>query len=258
MKVMGRFLILLLTTGLFGSCANYVRALHSQIDRGERAQQGRPAQAPQARYQNQYNRYSRDGDRRPINNPKTLGGYPVKNSNSVPPSVERNYGKKRYTAEDLKDNGGDGSLWSGKNSESFLFVTNNIKKRGDIVIIDVLSKLKDDIQEELKRAYPDPVKKTADKGEEENKEEVQDEAQTAQAAPGAKDDAKKVHDKISTQVVDSINKDYLMLRGRKEVVFKKAKRYIEVQALVSRRDITDNDTVASDRILEPKIRVLRY
>ncbi len=256
MKITGRLLILFFATTLFSSCANYVRALHSQIDRGERAKQGRAAQSPQ-RYQDPYHRYSRDGDKRPINNPKTLGGYPVKQSNGVPPSVSRNYGKKRYTAEDLKDNSSDGSLWSGKNSESFLFVTNNIKKRGDIVIIDVLSKLKDDIQEELKRAYPDPVRKSA-KNDEDKKEETKEEPQTAQNSPNEKENDKKVHDKISTQVVDSINKDYLMLRGRKEVIFKKAKRYIEVQALVSRRDITDNDTVASDRILEPKIRVLRY
>ena len=68
----------------------------------------------------------------------------------------------------------------------------------------------------------------------------------------------KVHDKISTQVIESVNKDYLLVRGRKEVLFKDAKRYVEIQALVSRKDITDNDTVKSDRILEPKIRVLRY
>lgn len=257
MKSVGRLLVFLFTLTLFGSCANYVRALHSQIDRGERAQQGRPAQSPPGNYQRPYNRFSRDNDRRPINNPKTLGGYPVTNSNNVPPSVSRNYGKKRHTAEDLKDNGADGSLWSGKNSESFLFVTNNIKKRGDIVIIDVLSKLKDEIQEELKRAYPDPVKKVGSK-DDEKKQETEEEPQTAQNSPNTEDNDQKVHDKISTQVVDSINKDYLMLRGRKEVVFKKAKRYIEVQALVSRKDITDNDTVASDRILEPKIRVLRY
>ena len=53
----------------------------------------------------------------------------------------------------------DGSLWSAKNSESFLFVTNNIKKKGDIVIVEVMSKMKDNIQDELKRTFPERKKK---------------------------------------------------------------------------------------------------
>ncbi|MCO4753890.1 MAG: flagellar basal body L-ring protein FlgH, partial [Bacteriovoracaceae bacterium] len=175
---------------------------------------------------------------------------------NVYPKVKRNYGQanQRVRAEDLKDNDSDGSLWSGKNSESFLFVTNNIKKPGDIVIIDVLSKLKDDITEELKRAYPDPPKK---KKKDDKAEGEQENVADAAAAP-AEGSEKEVHDKISTQVVESVNKDYLLLRGRKEVLFKNAKRYVEVQALVSRKDIADNDTVKSNRMLEPKIRVLRY
>lgn len=244
---------------LFSSCASYVQALHRQISQEQRTDNRNPA--PQGAYQQQYrnqNPYMRAGDRRPIQNPKTLGGYPTtSNQKNVYPQVKREYGSPRVRAEDLKDNGGDGSLWSGQNSESFLFVTNNIKKPGDIVIIEVLSKLKDDITDELKRNYPDPVKKKD--SEEADAEKKEPEPQVAEnPANQNKADEKKVHDKISTQVVESINKDYLLLRGRKEVVFKKAKRFIEVQALVSRRDITDNDTVTSDRILEPKIRVLRY
>lgn len=252
------------------SCASYVNALHKQINREEHSasniHQGqmqrrqypqRAANDPYAAYR--YNRYSRENDKRPIQNPKTLGGYPSTSTNrNVYPQVRREYTSERIRAEDLKDNGSDGSLWSGKNSENYLFVTNNIKKRGDIVIVEVLSKLKNDITDELKRAFPAPAKKET--GEDDvaaNQEDKQAEESGPESDKKSLSD-KKVHDKISTQVVEAINKDYLLIRGRKEVIFKKAKRYIEVQALVSRKDITDNDTVVSDRVLEPKIKVLRY
>lgn len=239
------------------SCASYVQALHKQIDKDKnkgRQQVSGQNSDPYGRYQQQ--RYSREGDRMPIQNPKTLGGYPsTSEQKNVYPQVKRNYGSARTKADDLKDNGGDGSLWSGKNADNYLFVTNNIKNRGDIVIIEVLSKMKDDITEELKRNFPEPVKKKAKDDEEKKEEDAPEETAEAQPKPG---DSKEVHDKISTQVVELINKDYLLVRGRKQVIFRKAKRYIEVQALVSRKDITDNDTVASDRVLEPKIRALRY
>ena len=248
-----RRLIFLIYILLFTSCSSYVKSLHKQINRENNAQR---AQVPQG-YYNGDPQFNRSNDRRPIQDPKTLGGYPsARAPRNVYPKVKRNYGQsqQRVRADDLKDNDSDGSLWSGKNSESFLFVTNNFKKPGDIVIIDVMAKLKDDITEELKRAYPDaPKKKKAD----EAKEAEPETPAAAQATPAEGTD-KKVHDKISTQVVESVNKDYLLLRGRKEVLFKNAKRYVEVQALVSKKDIADNDTVKSNRILEPKIRVLRY
>ncbi|MEX1099194.1 MAG: flagellar basal body L-ring protein FlgH, partial [Bacteriovoracaceae bacterium] len=211
------------------------------------------AQDPYAAYRN---RLAQGDDRRPIQNPKTLGGYPAASKQrNVYPKVKRQYGSRRARAEDLRDNQDDGSLWSGKNSESFLFVTNNIKKRGDIVIIEVLTEMKEDITAELKRTFPDRPSKKKKEGDE--KEEGEDK-EALQAAQAENSNEKEVHDKISTQVIESINRDYLLVRGRKEVVFKKAKRYIEIQALVSRKHITDNDTVKSDRVLEPKIRVLRY
>ncbi|MBC74871.1 MAG: hypothetical protein CME64_02535 [Halobacteriovoraceae bacterium] len=241
--------LLILTTIFLSSCSSYVKSLHKQINRENRVQR---SQALQNYYQQHPGMLDRTNDRRPIQNPVTLGGQ--RTPKNLMPRVKRQYGNPRARAEDLKDNDDSGSLWSGKNSESFLFVTNNIKRPGDIVIIDVLSKLKDDITEELKRAYPDPPKKK--KGQSESAET----AEETQAAtePSAEGKDQKVHDKISTQVVESVNKDYLLVRGRKEVLFKEAKRYVEIQALVSRKDISDNDTVKSDRILEPKIRVLRY
>jgi flagellar basal body L-ring protein FlgH len=56
--------------------------------------------------------------------------------------------------------------------------------------------------------------------------------------------------------VEELNKDYIVLKGRKEVIFKKEKRSIEVQALVSRKDIMENDYVNSDRLLESRVFIL--
>jgi len=224
---------------IFTSCSSYINSLHRQIDNEER-------QSKRAR------RY-RNGDQRPINNPVTLNGSLDSNSQrDMKPNNKRSYGKRRFTADDLKDNDSSGSLWAGDDSNNFLFVTNNLKRKGDIVIIEVMDKLKGMIQEELKRTFPTKTsKKKKDAGTDEKTENVAD----AKPAAGAKN---KIHDKISSNVVEQINSDYLLVRGRKEVMFKDKKRYFEIQALVSQKDITSNDTIESSKILEPKIHVLRY
>ncbi len=234
-----KWLVLLVLFSFF-SCANYVQSVHRQIDNEQRQQQ-------RMRYRS---------DRRPIQNPVTLGGPTANTKKNLYPSVKRNYNttaKRRYQASDLVDNQSDGSLWSGKNSETFLFVNNNLKRKGDIVIIEVKKQLKDKIQDELKRAFPEPKKRGAKAAEEPAGEE---EAQTAANAPAENPD--KVYDKISTTVMEQMNQDYLLIRGRKEVMYKKFKRYFEIQAIVSQRDITSTDAVSSTKLLEPKINVLRY
>lgn len=242
---------LLLTLFLVSSCSSYVNSLHRQIDREERANK-------MAKQRTRYNPYATNQrgyyDRRPIKNPITLGGRQVDTSRmrQLSPQLERIYGTKRVTADDFKDKENDGNLWSGNNSESFLFVTNNIKRRGDIVIVEVLSSLKDKIQDELKRTFPDPGKKTAGAAT------PAPQPPQAPTAPGEKTDANKVYDKISTQVIEEVNKDYVLIRGRKEVMFKKNKRYVEFQALVARKDISSSDAVKSSKVLEPKVSVLRY
>ena len=248
---MRKFIILPLFL-ILTSCASYVQNLHRQISNEERAKamKNRP---PQARY-NQYG----NGMRRPIENPVTLGNYPSTSTQSnYAPGVRRNYnqsvGKRRFTADDLKDNDRDGSLWTGNNSKNFLFVTNNLKREGDIVIIEVTESLKNTIQDELKRAFPDMPKRGKKGKKEEPKKEEEPKAAQAESS-----DPDKVYDKISTKVVEQINQQYLLLRGRKEVLFKKKKRYFEIQAIVSRKDINAKDAVESTKILEPKINVLRY
>jgi len=241
--------ILLLT---LSSCASYVNQMHRQIDRDERVQSGRSSRA-KPNYNPRYRNY-RGG--RP-SNPVTLGGAQnTRNTPNLAPQSERDfegYGKRRITAKDLQDNEQSGSLWTGKHSESFLFVTNNIKRAGDIVIVEVMNPLKEKIQAELKRTFPVVKSKSKDKDKKEDEKEKPKE-EVAQA----EGDEKKVYDKISTQVIEEINKDYLLVRGRKEVMFKARKRFIEFQALVSRKDISNDDAVKSTKVLEPKVSVLRY
>jgi flagellar basal body L-ring protein FlgH len=235
-----RFLIIL--SLLLTSCASYVNSIHKKIDnenRGKRAQ---------------YQRYMNPQDRRPISNPVTLGGASANTRANLPPQTQRQYqsrGSKRYRAEDLKDNDGDGSLWSGQNSDSFLFIKNNMKRKGDIIIVDVYSQLKKQIQDELGRAYPEKAVK-AKKGD------TKDAPKEEKAAEVTKDSPDKVYDKISASVIEQVNQDYILIRGRKEIMYKKFKRYFEIQALVSQKDISANDTVASKKVLESKIKVLRY
>lgn len=253
---MRSLILIFLITAFASSCASYVQSVHSQISREQNAQKMKR----QKRYYDPYGAYRGvpmgANDARPIKNPKTLGNNPTTaTSRNMAPQTNRSYGKKRTKVDDLKDNGSSGSLWSGKNSETFLFVTNNIKRQGDIVIIEVLKPFKSKITSELKNAFPErrlKKKKTTAKAEAP--------APTPEAAPGPEKETgdNKVYDKISTTVVEEVNKDYVLIRGRKEILYKKAKRFIEVQALVSRKDISDNDAVKSSRILEPKIMVLRY
>ena len=232
------------------SCASYVNNLHRQIDNEQRAQYNQ-----QLRLQRQASmvRARRANPANP--NPVTLSN--TANTQSTPnflPQNQRNYQpvRKRYNVNDLKDNSGQGSLWSGENSESFLFVTNNFKKVGDIVIVDVMEELKDQIQDELKRRFPEPKKRSSKKSEKKDEEETKEDVATT-----TPNDPEKVYDKISTSVVERINQDYLLLKGRKEVLFKDNKHYVEIQTVVSQKDINKQDTVVSRKLLEPKINVLR-
>lgn len=247
--------VLLATLFLFTSCASYVKSFHRQIDAEQRAKQAARARAMQ-RYNQQ-----RGNDNRPINNPVTLNGVPTANSQrNYQPGTRRQYnsrGVRRYKADDLLDKESDGSLWSGENSESFLFVTNNLKRKGDIVIVEVLANLKDKIQEELKRNFPDRPQKSK-KGKKDDKEEDKAEEKKEETKTASADQPNKVYDKISAKVVELVNKDYLLIRGRKEVMFKNYKRYFEIQAVVSQKDVSSQDTVTSNKILEPRINVLRY
>lgn len=234
-------------------CASYVNGIHKQIDREEARQDPRnSANDPYSSYREQGIKRTR-ADRRPVQHPNSLSN--LNPTNDMPPPVKRDYRSNgRTSADDFVDDGTSGSLWVNAPGGS-LFTTDVTKRVGDIVIVNVLDSLRGQISSELKRAFPQPPpKKTATTP-----------AATAATtpAPAAPEPDKgdeletKVYDKISGVVAEEINKDYFLLRGKKEVVFRKEKRFIEVQALVARKDIADNDTINSDKLLESRVIILR-
>lgn len=235
------------------SCANFVNSVHRAIDKEEKQKVARAHDAdPIAPYREQ-NRFQPENDKRPIKNPVTysLGSGP---GSQMRPPVKRDYRPQRLKADDFTDNDNDGSLWANQGSSSSLFTYQNDKHTGDMVIINVLESLRNQISSELKRTFPDQPKKADAKS---GKPEAagKEPAGTPQAVQDNEMDM-KVYDKISGTVVEEISKDYILLRGRKEVIFKKEKRSIEVQALVSRKDIMENDYVNSDKLLESRVYIL--
>ncbi len=239
---------------LLTSCSSYVNGLHRQIDREEKtSRNGGNRNDPYSAYREQGFKKTTD-DKRPISNPNSISN--LNPANDMPPSVKRDYraGGARTKAQDFKDGGSSGSLWVDAPGGS-LFTTDVNKNVGDIVIINVLDSLRGQISTELKRAFPEPIAPKKKEGEAGAPAAAT--AAAAPATPAADELDAKVYDKISGVVAEEINKDYFLLRGKKEIIFRKEKRYIEVQALVSRKDILDNDTINSDRLVESRVLILR-
>ena len=239
------------------SCSGYVSNIHRQIDREEKGGR-RKVKVPETR--DHFAAYRRrrlepHNDKRPVKNPVTYSLNGTGPSSQMRPAVKRDYRPQRAQADDFTDSSeGDGSLWANQGNSASLFTYQNDKHTGDMVIINVLENLRNQISAELKRTFPDkPVKPKA--GEKKGKGEEKTAA--APAAPAAAENAEtEVYDKISGTVMEEISKDYILLRGHKDVIFKKEKRSIEVQALVSRKDIMENDYVNSDKLLESRVFIL--
>lgn len=235
------------------SCAGYVDSIHRQIDREEKG--GMVRQEPKSHFAPYRNRFNTADDKRPVKNPVTysLGSDP--GGQRRPPPVKREYRQMRAKADDFVDKEDTGSLWADQGSSSSLFTYQNDKHMGDMVIINVLEDLRNQISSELKRLFPDAPRKgkTLANGE---KADAKAASALTPPAPAESDMDMKVYDKISGTVTEEISKDYIVLKGRKEVIFKKEKRSIEVQALVSRKDIMENDYVNSDKLLESRVFIL--
>ena len=54
-----------------------------------------------------------------------------------------------------------------------------------------------------------------------------------------------------------MSKDHVLVRGRKDVLFRNKKRFIEVQALVARNDIADDDSVKTNNVIESNVQIIR-
>ncbi len=242
------------------SCSGYVNQIHRQIDHDEKSARGE--QSDDADHFAPYRRLKPQNDKRPIRNPVTYSLNESGPSDQIrKPPVKREYRPQRYKADDFIDDDNSGSLWANQGSSSSLFTYQNDKHPGDMVIINVLENLRNQISAELKRVFPDlPKKPTDNSAKSEPKGGAAPGGPTAPAptTPGVDHEFDmKVYDKISGTVMEEISKDYLLLRGRKQIIFKKEKRSIEVQALVSRKDIMENDYVNSDKLLESRVFILR-
>ena len=250
MKILLLSLLIFLT-----SCSNYVNSIHRRIDQDEKNPRVNRS-GPRDRFAGyrEKDRFRPEEDKRPVKNPLTysLGSDP---SGQVKPPVKREYRPQRYQSEDFVDNDTGGSLWANQGSSASLFTYQNDKRMGDMVIINVLENLRNQISAELKRTFPDRPKRM---GKELGAAAPAAPAASAAGAPAAQDNEMdmKIYDKISGTVMEEVSKDYIMLRGRKDVIFKKEKRSIEVQALVSRKDIMENDYVNSDKLLESRVSIL--
>ena len=155
--------------------------------------------------------------------------------------------RKRRLDEERNDNNGP-SLWTGRGTDSYLFTNETEKQLGDIILVNVLDKLKKEIATELK------LSQQYDRWERTDPDDKKKEKAATAKEPEKKDGA---HDHISTIVEESINKTHLILKGRKTVLFNKKKKLIEFKGLVARKDITEKDTINSDQILESTVQVLR-
>lgn len=249
-------LLLLIAVVNFASCASYIDRMHQELDAQEGVQTAyNPDNFEHFRSPNQMaqqNAHPNFAAPAPRQMPRTT---------HMEPMVKRNYRpieevKKRYNADDLTDSQNDASLWAGAGKNNFLFGTVEDKRNGDIVLIQVAGRLKNEITLELKRAFPESIApKPAADGAATPPADAP--AGPAPASADAAKPAEDVYDRISSVIVEHINTDHLLLRGRKHVLYKDHKRLIEVQALVARRDISGDDTVNSDKILETSIVVLR-
>lgn len=244
---------------LFVSCAGYVNSIHRELD-GKNGKK-----KPKDNFS--LYRKKKSGN---LNDKITLTKGPEE-TEDFEPRIKRQYKpvtKARVSAQDLQDNDSAGSLWSSETADGYLFSRDAFKKSGDIIVVKVQGKLKNEITSELKRAYPVAKKKSVkdDKNKEKEKDKKESDkpevAKNEENPTNNKDeesvsDETKIYDQISSVVIEEVNKDYVLLRGQKEVIFRSNKRFVELQALIPRKDILEDDTVLSSHILESNISIVR-
>lgn len=254
-------LLLIFILPLLFSCSNYINKMYRDLDQEQARKSPRRV--------DQFNRY-----RNPQINPQgftQVGKRPLgfQRAQSArrqdpyrPPQTRRSYRpqqevKKRYTSNDLLDAGRNtSSLWAGKGKGKHLFTEQEEKKHGDIILINIQKALKNDVTLELKRAFPEMP--TAKKKDEKDKDKAKKDDKAKEAVASKETESSdKVYDRVSSVVIEEINEDHLLVRGQKSVLFKNRKRLVEIQGLISRRDITDEDTINSDNILETSVHILR-
>lgn len=258
--------LLLILCFLLSSCASYVNNIHKQIDReNSRNKDGAQKQNKFGMYRNN-GMYPREHQDRVTLTKSVIADDSVL-ANNYEPRVKRDYrsNQQRVTAKDLNDNDSSGSLWTNDKSDGYLFSKDVHKRGGDIIVVKVQAKLKNDITAELKRAFPAPKKKLAKDSKKGDKNKKDSDKNADVAKDDNKDnkeeehasDETKIYDQISSVVVEEVSKDYILLRGQKEVIFRSNKHAVELQVLVPRKEVLEDDSVLSAHILESNIVVLR-
>jgi flagellar basal body L-ring protein FlgH len=247
-----KIILQMLMLTLFFSCSSYMDKMYRQLDRNE-AQNNFKNGRGNADNFNFYRRRGRDA--RPVQNPQTLTSA---TSRTLSPIVKREYlpeskKKARFTANDFEDNADSGSIWM--QPGSYLAYTEKKKKTGDIILINVKDALQKDIALELKKNFPDEKKKKADAPATTAKTDTP--ADPAKPAEDKSGENEQIHDKVSSIVVEEISKDHVLLKGRKYLLYKNQKRLIEIQALATRKDISVEDSIESDQLLETNVTILR-
>jgi flagellar basal body L-ring protein FlgH len=226
------------------SCASYIKKFHSQIAKGERA-----AYQNKATKRKGYSPYSK------LNKRMSRKSSFLKNN--LPPSVKRKYEQRpdRTKASDLVDAGNKASIWSSFNNSTSLFTTSKRRKVGDLVVINVKENLKKDISRELKLAFPKKKLKRRGRALAKNLKK-----NTPAPPDPNKDENEKVdiiYDRITSKIIEEVSENHLVVKGRKEVFYKKEKHLIEVHALLRRNDVNADDYLMSDKIIENKVVVIR-
>jgi flagellar L-ring protein precursor FlgH len=188
--------------------------------------------------------------------------------NDLPPQIKRIY-KEQKIAQDrgnrkeLLDEDNHESLWYGNGKMGDLYSSDNVKKQGDIVVINVMEKLKTDMMKAIQREMDrrkkivqmrNPNKKSSLPGA--SDKTTNDPKENSENKPNDPTDPDKVLDRISSVVVEEINRDHVLLKGRKSLLFEEVPRMIEIQALANKKDINIDDSISSEKILETSMRVL--
>jgi len=257
-----KHILLIVLLFAVSSCSSYINALYRDLDQGQkktsyRRHSPRSAHDKFDQFRNAQQHSLPKRSRDTISTSQKSRYLPKTKRRYVPESQV----KRRFKADDLNDNQNVESLWAGENKSDYLFTLNDKKKPGDIILVNVFTKLKNEITLELKKSFKERRRPAPKKPPEAGGAQVAPVAGAEGATPAAEEEAAqgadKIHDRISTVIIEEISDDHVLLRGQKFLLYKNKKRLIELQALVSRKDITDDDAINSPKILESNISILR-
>lgn len=266
MKNLKSILILGLLIEFISGCSNYINKIHEGINKDLGIVQK----------ERNYNKFDFLTNSNKKRNTKYNSSTQISNKDvpAMAPPIKRNYNSKRgrLKASDMVDQSNEGSLWSNHGQDNFLFSPNKVKKVGDIVSIEVQGKLKQEITLELFRTFSLPKKM---KDSLASKDKSKDKEKGPEKKPGEEGDGSiaskideenkklgnlsedKIYDHISGLIVEEINKDHIMVEGRKELLYQNRKRVLQVKGLIARKDVNDEDKVFSSAMLESTVSFIR-